>query len=291
MRVTSTHIVELAAAATSRAQSRVADATTIATSGLRVQVPSDDPVAWATAQRERMRQALATGTGGAIASSRTDLEESDAAFATITEVVSRAREVAVQGASASPTAGDRTTLATQVTALYQEAVAAANTRGADGHYLLAGAQTSTQPFDAAGVYHGDANARAIASGEHLSQTVGVPGSLLTAANGVDVLPELAKLAAALGANDTAGIQASLTSLSTATSQLGLARGRAGTALAALTSADSARTQLQDHLTGVISDLVEADTVGAASTLAQATNTLAVSRAVSQHVIATLAPSS
>jgi len=291
MRVTSTHIVELAAAATSRAQSRVADATTIATSGLRVQVPSDDPVAWATAQRERMRQTLATGTGGAIASSRTDLEESDAAFATITEVVSRARAIAVQGASASPTAGDRTTLATQVTALYQEAVAAANTRGADGHYLLAGAQTSTQPFDDAGVYHGDANARAIASGEHLSQTVGVPGSLLTAANGVDVLPELAKLAAALGANDTAGIQVSLTSLSTATSQLGLARGRAGTALAALTSADSARTQLQDHLTGVISDLVEADTVGAASTLAQATNTLAVSRAVSQHVIATLAPSS
>ncbi len=290
MRVTSTHIIELASQATSRAQSKVADATGVASSGLRVQVPSDDPVAWADAQREKTRQTLSTGTGGALAASRTDVQETDSSLASLTGIVAQARQLAVQGSSTTAGPGDRSAIAAQVTALYKSALAAANAQGADGHYLLAGSQTGTEPFDAAGAYHGDGSARDITTGENVAQTVGVPGSVLTAdgsADTVDILPELAKLATALGANDLVGVQGSLGTLSTATTQLGVARGKTGAALAALTDADTQRGLLETRLAGVISNLVQADGVGAASTLAQATQILNVTQAVTQHVISTL----
>jgi flagellar hook-associated protein 3 FlgL len=288
MRITPQHIIELAAAATSRAQSAVADATSVASSGLRVAKASDDPAAWAAAQRDRVRQTLADGDGSAIATGRGTLEQTDGSLSTIAGIVAQARTLATQAASATYNASDRAALGTQVQGLFQAALAAANAQSGDGEYLLAGAKSTTPPFDANGNYQGDATARTVSASP---QAIGVPGSMLTAANGVDVLPELAKLATALSSNNVAGIQASLGTLTTATDQVSLARGRAGTGLAALSQADDARQQLSTHLDGVISDLVEADTVGAASSLARATQALDVSRAISTHVIASLTSSS
>jgi flagellar hook-associated protein 3 FlgL len=291
MRVTSSHIIELSAAATSRAQENVATDSSIATSGMRVQVPSDDPVAWAAAQRDKIRQTLATGTSAAIATGLSDAEQTDSALSSIQSVVSSARELAVQGSTATSTAAARANLATQVSSLLQTAVAAANTQGEDGHYLLAGTQSTTQPFDATGAYHGDATSQSITTGESSSAAIDVPGSMLTAANGVDILPALGQLATALAANDLPGIQSSLTALTSATGQISSARANAGAAMNAMSSAASACTTLQDQLTGSISDLVQADTVTAASNLAQTTNALSISQAISQRIISALAPSS
>lgn len=287
MRVTPNHIADQLAAASSRAESRVSTASNVASSGMRVAVPSDDPVAWAAAQRDKLRQALASGTGAAIQTSTTALEQTDGALATIADVVSRARELAVQGASDS-NAAQRGALGTQVQALFAAALSAANAQASDGSYLLAGAQTGAPPFDAAGAYHGDATARVVATSEHGSDTVGVPGSTLTAAAGVDVLPALAQLAAALSANNAAGIQAGLGALTTATRQVGSAREQAGIGIAALSDAESARQQLSTHLDASISGLVEADTVGAITELSQATQALQVTQAVGANVLASFA---
>ena len=97
MRVTSTHIVDVANEAAARAQSAVAQASEVATSGMRVAVPSDDPVAWATAQRDKIHQVISQGGGKAISTTLDQLQQTDGALSTIADVVSQARALAVQG--------------------------------------------------------------------------------------------------------------------------------------------------------------------------------------------------
>lgn len=290
MRITAGHIIELASEATSRATSKVATASEIASSGLKVAVPSDDPAAWAAAQRDKVRQALSTGMGAAISTSTNQLQQTDGALSTISSVISQARTLAVQGASVT-NANERVQIGEQVQALFQTALSAANTQDSDGTYLLAGSQTQTPPFDANGVYQGDGTTRSVVSSEHGTSTTNVTGETLTAANGVDVLPELQKLATALSSNNVAQIQASLSTLQTATTQVSLARGQAGAGMAALGDADNARQQLGTTLAASISNLVEADTVSSVSDLSQATQALDITRAVSSNVIAALGNSS
>ncbi|HEY4243357.1 MAG TPA: hypothetical protein VGM88_26270 [Kofleriaceae bacterium] len=286
MRITSAHLAAQVTAATTRAEQRLSTASDVASSGLRVQVPSDDVVAWSAAQRDKLRQTLGAGQGAAISTSTTALEQTDGALSTIADAVSKARQLAVQGSSDS-NASQRGDLGVQVQALFQAALSAANTQGSDGAYLLAGAQTSSAPFDATGAYHGDATTRSVADSEHGSDAVSVSGTALTAASGVDILPALSQLATALQANDPAGIQASLGALTTASTQLGSAREHAGIGLAALSDADGARQTLATNLSASVSKLVEADAVGAISDLAQATTALQTSQAVSSNVLSSL----
>jgi len=288
MRVTGGHILELAAAATSTAQSKVADATEVASSGLRVQVPSDDPVAWAQAQRAKVREALGAGRATTLGASQDWLTQTDGALATIQSVVTQARTIAVQAGNATYDASSRAALGQQVTRLFQAALAAANAQGSSGEYLLAGSKGQTQPFDPTGVYQGDAATRSINTAEQGQQVATVAGSMLTAANGVDVLPELQNLATALSTNNLAGIQTAIGTLQTATSQISSAREQAGSGLAALSAAADATASLDTHLQTVASGLVDADVVTAASNLAQATNALTANQTITAHVISTLA---
>jgi flagellar hook-associated protein 3 FlgL len=288
MRITSGHIIELAAAATSRQQSNVADATNVASSGMRVQQASDDPSAWAAAQRDRVREALSQGNAQTISSARETMDQTDGALTTISGMVAQARSLAVQGANSTYSASQRADMGTQVQALFESALAAANAQTGDGSYVLAGTKSSTAPFDANGDYQGDATDRSAPTGEHNSSTMNVAGSVLTVASGIDVLPELKKLATALSTNDLVGIQAGVDALSKVTDQVSTARARVGTGLAALNDADTAQQALSMHLQGFVSSLVEADTVTAASTLARATQALQISQTVTSHVISTLA---
>ncbi len=287
MRITSAHIMELATEATSKAQDNVAKASQVASSGLSVAVASDDPIAWVTAQRDKIHEALSQGGGDAIATSRDQLQQTDGALASIASAVSQARALAVQAASATYSASDRAALGVEVEGLFQTAVGAANAQGSDGAYLLSGTKSDIAPFDANGVYQGDGNTAAITTSDQASLATNVAGSALTATNGVDVLPELQTLATALKSNNVAGIQSALDTLSTATDQVSQARASAGTAMVALNDADGARQSLETQLSTMISNLTQADAVGAASTLAQSTAALQVSQAVSAHVLQSL----
>ena len=289
MRVTGTHLIELTTAAAQRAQEKVAETSAVASSGLRVDKPSDDPAAWAMARRADDRRAASAARGDAIAQGQDRLQATDGALATIGDLVAQARSLAVQGASDGYGPTDRAALATQLRSMLDAAVAAGNARTSDGEYVLAGAQSATPPFDATGAYQGDGQVRTIEAGEGLAAPVGVPGSALTAAAGVDVLPALGALADALAANDVVGIRASIDTLGQATNQIALARGDAGAALASLASADDARGQLELSLTATVSRAVDADAVGAATDLARASQALEAAQAVAARVVALTDP--
>ena len=126
MRITGNRLIDLAAASTTKNQSAVAEVSAQLSSGLRVTTPSDDPGAWLAAQRTKLHQALSQGTGAAVAASRERLQMTDNALATVGDVVSQVRELAIQAASDTYNADNRIALGAQVRGLFQAAIAAWN---------------------------------------------------------------------------------------------------------------------------------------------------------------------
>jgi flagellar hook-associated protein 3 FlgL len=290
MRITGNRMIDLAAAATTRTQSESAIAANEVSSGLRVAKPSDDPTAWAAAERARLHRTISVGTVNALDSHRERLDQTESSLATIGDATSRVRELAVQGASAGYNAADRIQLATNIRSVMLGAIGAANSRSGEGEYLLAGSASLTQPFDpTTGAYVGDATTRAIPITEGTNVTSTITGTELTASAGVDVFAVMGRIAAALDANDPATVSASLGDLETATKQIALARSKLGGAMNVLDDTKLAHSQLQENLNREVAYRVEVDTVDAASRLAKASQALEVSRAVSSHVIALLDP--
>ncbi|MEO8842729.1 MAG: hypothetical protein ABI591_13610 [Kofleriaceae bacterium] len=290
MRITDHRIVDLAATATARNEARVGELSNEMSSGLRVAKPSDDPSAWLSAQRDRVRAALNDGTSQAISTGHDQTVASDGALSTLSALISQARELAVEGSNDTQNASSRTAIGTELDSIFQTAVSAANTVGANGEYLLAGTSSLTQPFDTTtGVYSGDSVSRAVSTDTVSTQVASVPGSSLTASSGVDILPLLKTLATAMSANDTATIRASLTGLDTAVTQLAQARAQNGGRMAVLESAQTAHTDLATRITTSISNTVEADSVATATALAKASTALTVSQAVTTRVLQLLDP--
>src|SRR3569833_146462 len=204
MRVTDHRIVDMAAAAAQRNQSSVSDLSQQVSTGLRVSKPSDDPAAWMTAQREKVRAALNDGTSQVVDVGRERLVASDGALSTLASIISQARDLAVEGSNDT-----------------------------DGEYLFSGNNSLTEPFDVTtGAYNGDSIARAVNTAPQTTQIATVPGSTLTAANGVDLIPLIKTLATAMDANDKAGIQTALGGFVTAVRQFSLLRGQTGARMAA-----------------------------------------------------------
>jgi flagellin-like hook-associated protein FlgL len=290
MRITSGRMIDLSAAAVAKQQRAVADASTEVSSGMRVERPSQDPTAWVAAQRAGMRRTVLAGDTASVESAKERLAQTDAAFATIGDAVTRAWTLAIQGASAGYSAADRAGMAAELRELMGSALAAANARGADGEFLLGGSLSTSTPFDAAGGYLGDAATREVRTSEATTTVASVAGSALTAASGVDVLPLFEAVAARLAANDPAGAQALLGDFERASAQVASARSTTGHALAALEDVAVAHGLLNEQFSASIARAVESDTVAAASTLARSSHALEISRAVSAHVVALVDPS-
>lgn len=289
MRVTGNRMIDMAATTTAANQSKVAAAAAEVSSGMRVTKPSDDPEAWALAQRAEAKRTLSDGAGAALKSGRERLDLVDDALSNVGESVASLRELVVQGANASYGASDRAQLAVKARALLQGAVAAANTQTADGEYVLAGTVSLTAPFSAGGAYGGDATARALPITDDATTTGAIAGSELTAASGVDVLPLFERVAVALEANDVTTLQSLLDDIGQATSQVGLARTRTGGTMNVLDDALNAHAALGERLASQISNAVETDVIASASNLAKASTALEASRAVTSHIVALVDP--
>jgi flagellar hook-associated protein 3 FlgL len=290
MRITDNHIVDMAAAGTARNESAVGDLTNEVTSGLRVSKPSDDPYAWVSAQRNRVRAALNDGTSAAIDAGHDRLTATDGALATISGLVSQARELAVEGSNDTQNAASRAAIGAEMGSLFDSAVAAANAQDPNGEYLLAGTSSLAQPFDTTtGAYTGDSVTRSISTDTVATQVATVPGSALTASSGVDILPLLKTLATALNTNDPVTVRNALGDLDTATTQLAQLRGQNGGHMAVLESAKSAHDALSTQISTQISNDVEIDAVAAATDLAKASTALTVSQTVTTHVLQLLDP--
>src|SRR5690242_4241693 len=118
MRITGNRLIDLAAASTTKNQAQVATVSAQVSSGMRVTTPSDDPEAWLAAQRVKLRQALSQGAGAAVAASRDRLQATDSALASIGDVVTQVRALAVQASSDTYSPENRAALGVEVRQLF-----------------------------------------------------------------------------------------------------------------------------------------------------------------------------
>jgi flagellar hook-associated protein 3 FlgL len=137
--------------------------------------PSDDPVGSAKVLEVRTDKVNNEQYQTNAKLAQAFLDNTDHALADLSEVVMRAKEIAIgQSSSASSTPESRYGVAEEVNQLYQQAVTTANRRIGD-RYLFGGYKSTTTPVDAEGNYHGDEGEMMVEIGREVFIGMNVPG--------------------------------------------------------------------------------------------------------------------
>jgi flagellar hook-associated protein 3 FlgL len=268
MRVTDRLIYDNANRFTGEAQSRATDATAVASSGLRVTQPGDDPAAAGQITLHSQAQGRAQAIADATQAAADELGSVDTALGNISSVLSQARQLAVQLSNGTITAAQRSDGAAAVNGFLSEIVAAANTK-VGSRFVFSGTADSTQPFDPTTLaYNGDTGTRQveIAPGVWQAASVRADVALKGAGGGVDVLAAMQSLSTALSSNNVPGVQASLDALATGITQVSSARASSGNAQNAFDSAHSIATTAVTAEKSATSHLQDADVADAATRL-------------------------
>jgi flagellar hook-associated protein 3 FlgL len=148
-------------------------------SGRRLLVPSDDPLA--AAQALRVEQSLSVGARYLAnqGAARDGLTLGETTLAAAGSALQDARVLVVQANSGALSDADRGSLALELRNLSARLLGIANTRDANGNYLFSGYQGATQPFVATaggGAYNGDEGERQLQVADNRTLTVSASGA-------------------------------------------------------------------------------------------------------------------
>jgi flagellar hook-associated protein 3 FlgL len=255
--------------------------------GKRVNRPSDDPTA---AAMERQRTGDLEGikrSQDSVAASRSYLDAAESGLASITKILARAGELAVQGANGTLSQDNRNSIAAEIDQLTKAAKDALNVKFGDA-YVFSGTKSDVPPYSLAtgDAYQGDTGAIVREAGAGVTLQLNGPFVPLngspagaTAALTADtvlgsgtaggdgrVLATLESLSAhlrggtaadmtALQTTDLAALKANETTVSDARAVIGATSNRADAAATRLEDLEAATNKTLDDLTGV--DLAEA----------------------------------
>ena len=268
-------------------ESQYQNASQVASSGLKINAPSDDPIGAAQLARVQASIDQTTTYQNTITSVQGDLTLAESSLASASDVIASVKELALEASDGSMTASARQSMATQVAQLQSQLLSLANTKGTSG-YIFSGSQTSTAAFSDTGTYQGDDADRTAEIGQGNTAVVNVTGAkAFTAAGGVDVFATLSALQTALSNNDMSGISASVSGLDSASSQISVAEGDAGIKLDRLSTASTAHQQTQLSLASEQHGLADADPAQAYSQLTTLQNTLEQAIATSRTTLTAL----
>lgn len=254
-------------------------------SGRRVNAPSDDPTA---AAQERLRQSELSGIQSSqtsVAGVQARLNSTESSLENLRSVLSRANEIALEGANGTMSQSDRNAIADEIDQLIKSAKDSVNAK-VDGDYVFSGTKSDTAPYSTAtgDTYQGD-NGAVVRDGgvgvtlQNNPSFVGVDGTStpLTAqavlGNGSasgdgKILDALTQLSAhlrggtaadlqAIGSTDLQALRANQTAISSAVSAVGAMVNRATAAASRLDDLEDGSKQTIDDLTGI--DLAKAIT--------------------------------
>jgi flagellar hook-associated protein 3 FlgL len=269
----------------SQLRSDQADLTDQLSSGTRVGAPSADPVAAANLTRLAGQSARTSDYRSSIATVRSDASSSEATLAQASDLMVRAHELAVEGGNGALSGTDRKALAVEVSALRDQLIATANTRGSQG-YLFSGSQTKTPTLSPTGQYQGDSAEHRLEVSPGVTTSVNVTGAdAFTGANGgTDAFATLSALQAALENNDQAGVAATLDPLEASRAQIVRVRSKAGLILNRLDASDEALSTTALELEKRRSSLADVDPVAALSKLTQLSTALDQAISVARNVL-------
>ncbi len=286
MRVTDSMKHQWLSAGTSRLQTRQHEAMKQATTGYRVNAPSDDPTAAAEYLRKKAKIEQTERYKENVEYVRVDLELAEGTLAEAGTIMQRVKEITVQASNGGTTPEHRASLADEVGALREAMLRLANTRGSKGS-LFAGSQTETDAFDAAGVFQGDDTTHRVAVGAGVTVQANISGAqAFTAAGGRDIFADLVALRDALTANDEVGVRASMDTIDASHAQIVNARGRAGLVLERLEATEGILEQTSVELQTGAEASVTVEPHKAYSELVRLGNALETSIAVTRRLLDT-----
>ena len=137
--------------------------------------PSDDPVGSAKVLEVRTDKVNNEQFQSNAKLAQSFLENTDAALEDLSEVVMRAKEIAIsQSSSASSTPETRLGVSEEVNQLFQRAIATANRRIGD-RFLFGGYKNTMNPVDADGNYRGDSGEMMLEIGREVFIGMNIPG--------------------------------------------------------------------------------------------------------------------
>lgn len=150
MRISSSYLAQSFVAALEQQQSNLARTQQQIATGLRFSQPSQDPAAASQSLdiQTTVDQISQYATNSNLAQSRLSVE--DSTLGTLTNVLQRVRNLAVQAANATQTADTRASIATEIQQQLAGLLQIANSQDGSGQYLFAGTASGTTPFSQSG---------------------------------------------------------------------------------------------------------------------------------------------
>lgn len=240
--------------------------------GKEVLKPSDAPDKAAAITRlntmiERQQSYLDT-----INTVKDKLSQQETAVKSSTDVLIRLKELAVQGANATNSPQDRQYIAIEVKELRNQLLSLANTQDVNGNYIFSGTRSGKAAFgsDASGklVYQGDMSISPAGTGDQRMTDTNRPGTnpfgkLIRSApdgsqQGVGFFQSIDDFAAALNANDTQGLQRSVSEMGSLQESMSASQAAIGAAANTLDAQSSLADETLLRLKGALSKLQDID---------------------------------
>jgi flagellar hook-associated protein 3 FlgL len=274
MRVTDKMIFQNAAANAAKSRDRAQTALEQVSTGMRVVHPGDDPTVAALMVRGQQTIDRMNAINQNASRAGDEVDSADSALQSLSDVLARARELAVQMGNDSYSAADRAGAATEIDGLVQQAVTLMNTN-VNGRYIFGGNQDQTAPFDASGNYNGDTAVRQVevAPGVLEDSSVRADVAVKGVGGGVDLFATLQSLSTALRSNNGDAIRGSLTDLTTSTTQVTTTLAQVGAMGDAFATAQTLAKSTSDATTKDVANQSEADVIESSSQLALANSAL------------------
>lgn len=249
-------------------------------SGRRIERPSDDPADVVTALRYR---SSLTETGQYIenvGSARDWLDVTESVLRNATNVVQRARELAVTAANSHLAQGSLNAVAEEVSGLRDELIQLGNTSHGE-RYIFGGYQTTAPPFDPAGSYSGDAATISREIGPGVFMGVNLPGNAVFS----NALTALGQLVNDLQAGDINAVGgADLADLDAVLDDMMAFRARVGAKVNHLNLAEYRLQETDASLKRLQSDIEEVDIAETAVNLSVQENAYRVALAAAGRLI-------
>lgn len=272
MRITQSMIQDITLRNVEANQERVADLQAQITSGSRISKPSDDPTGSARALSFQESIDATDQYLSNINQSSSWVNTTDSALNTVNQVLQRARELAVQASNGTLSSSDRSAVDSEVKQLQQHALSMSQAKYGNS-YLFAGTRSEqpgyllAMPSSTAGAYQGNTQnvVREISPGVQMSVNVN-PQTTFD-----PVFSALNQLEAGLSTGSQTAVQASITSLDTATTAVVSARAQVGAKANRLDMVADRLNATKVSLTGLLSQVKDTDFAAALTNFSMAQN--------------------
>ncbi len=248
--------------------------------GKRIALPSDDPIAATQALEISHAQEVNKSFAATRQTAQLKLNTVESSLESVTSLILSAQSSLVGAGNASFSNQERGFIASELSGSLQALIGLANTQDSSGNYLYAGYKTDTKPFNATvtgATYVGDSNQQSLQVDAQRAMAVNVTGDSVFQAGGNDVFTTLSNLVTLLNTPITdattratfeAGLATAITSLLGTLDNVLTIRANVGSKLNELDALDNAGSDRALQYSKSLSDLEDLDYTAALSDLSK-----------------------